>query len=135
MYFCRSWFSNMVSFRYVLVFLNFLHDIFSIKFYTISFLCKHNFFIGEKHTQWMLDTKVKVFHEMTLKLYFMKCSERKISQCILPFMYICVYTLYISIYISAWLSYCQLLAIVKETTSVSQSFIGPNCLFNLRWPG
>ena len=33
----------------------------------------------------MLDTKVKVFHEMTLKLYFMKSSERKISQCILPF--------------------------------------------------
>ena len=29
--------------------------------------------------------KVKVFHEMTLKLYFMKCLERKISQCILPF--------------------------------------------------
>ena len=57
MYFCRSWF------RYVLVFWNLLHDIFSIKFYTISFLCKHNFFIGEKHTQWMLDTKVKVFYE------------------------------------------------------------------------
>ena len=34
---------------------------------------------------WMLDTKVKVFHEMTLKLYFMKCLERNISQCILPF--------------------------------------------------
>ena len=33
----------------------------------------------------MLDTTVKVFHEMTLKLYFMKCLERKISQCILPF--------------------------------------------------
>ena len=66
MYFCRSWFSNMVSFRYVLVFLNFLHDIFSIKFYTISFLCKYNFFIDEKHTQWMLDTKVKVFHESIL---------------------------------------------------------------------
>ena len=32
----------------------------------------------------MLDTTVKVFHEMTLKLYFMKCLERKISQCILP---------------------------------------------------
>ena len=59
MYFCRSWFSNMVSCRYVLVFFNFLHDI----FYTISFLCKHNFFIDKKHTQWMLDTKVKVFHE------------------------------------------------------------------------
>ena len=41
----------------------FLPDIFSIKFYTISFLWKHNFFIDEKHTQWMLDTKVKVFHE------------------------------------------------------------------------
>ena len=26
-----------------------------------------------------------MFHEMTLKLYFMKCLERKISQCILPF--------------------------------------------------
>ena len=24
-----------------------------------------------------------MFHEMTLKLYFMKCSERNISQCIL----------------------------------------------------
>ena len=40
----------------------------------------------------MLDTKVKVFYEsilcfmkMALKLYFMKCLERKISQCILPF--------------------------------------------------
>ena len=40
----------------------FFNDIFSIKFYTISFLCKHNFFIDEKHTQWMLDTKVKVLH-------------------------------------------------------------------------
>ena len=67
MYFCRSWFSNMVSFIYVLVFLNFLHDIFSIKFYTISFLCKHNFFIDEKHTQWMLGTKVKLFHEIFTK--------------------------------------------------------------------
>ena len=26
-----------------------------------------------------------MFHEMTLKLYFMKWPERKISQCILPF--------------------------------------------------
>ena len=26
-----------------------------------------------------------MFHEMTLKLYFMKYSERKFSQCILPF--------------------------------------------------
>ena len=72
MYFCRSWFSNMVSFIYVLVFLNFLHDIFSIKFYTISLLCKHNFFIDEKHTQWMLDTKVKLFH--AAGLHFKKFS-------------------------------------------------------------
>ena len=27
-----------------------------------------------------------MFHEMPLKLYFMKCSERKLSQCILPLM-------------------------------------------------
>ena len=27
-----------------------------------------------------------MFHEITLKLYFMKCPARKISQCILPFM-------------------------------------------------
>ena len=27
--------------------------------------------------------KCFMFHEMTLKLYFIKCSERKISQCIL----------------------------------------------------
>ena len=63
MYFFRSWFSSMVLFIYVLVFLNFLYDIFSIKFFTISFLCKHNFFIDEKHAQWMLVTKVNVFHE------------------------------------------------------------------------
>ena len=29
--------------------------------------------------------KYFMFHEMTLKLYFMKCLERNISQCILPF--------------------------------------------------
>ena len=28
--------------------------------------------------------KYFIFHEMTLKLYFMKCPDRKISQCILP---------------------------------------------------
>ena len=30
-----------------------------------------------------------MFHEMPLKLYFMKCSERKISQCILPLKQMC----------------------------------------------
>ena len=74
-YFCRSWFSNIVSFRYVSVVLNFLHDTFSIKFYAISSLRSfhdiiYNFFID---------------HEMTMKLHFMKSPERKIiSQCILP---------------------------------------------------
>ena len=29
---------------------------------------------------------------MTLKLYFMKCPERKISQCILPFKYFAKFT-------------------------------------------
>ena len=37
----------------------------------ISFLCKHNFCIDEKHTQWHWGTKVKVFHESIL--WFMKC--------------------------------------------------------------
>ena len=42
----------------------------TIRFYTISFLCKHNFFIDEKRTQRMLGTKVKAFHESIS--YFMK---------------------------------------------------------------
>ena len=63
MYFCCSWFLNMVSLRYVLVFLNFLHDTYFIEFYTISFLGKHIFFNDEKRKQWNLNTKVKVFHE------------------------------------------------------------------------
>ena len=50
----------MVSFRYVVLFLNILHDIFSIKFYTVLILCEHNFFVDEKHTQWMLDTKESI---------------------------------------------------------------------------
>ena len=40
-----------------------------------------NFGYWSKSISW----KYFVFHEMTLKLYFMKCPERKISQCILPF--------------------------------------------------
>ena len=47
------------------------------KFYTMSFFCKHNFFIDEKHTQWMLDTKVKVFHESISR--FMKWPWNCIS--------------------------------------------------------
>ena len=103
MYFCRCWFSNMVSFRYVLVFLNFLHDIFSIKFYTISFLCKHNFFIDEKHMQWMLDTKVKAFHESnscSMKWPWNCISWNALKekfQCLLP-LYICVYMFVYSVY-------------------------------------
>ena len=83
MYFCRSWFSNMVSFRYVLVFLNFLHDIFSIKFYTISFLWDlftisfTIFLLMRNITRWMLDTEVKVFHESIS--YFMKWPWNCIS--------------------------------------------------------
>ena len=60
MYFCRSWFSNMVSLRYVLVFLNFLHNIFSTKFYSVSFLCKHSFLLMRniRNECWIL----KVFY-------------------------------------------------------------------------
>ena len=76
MYFCCSWFSNMVSFRYVVLFLNILHDIFSIKFYTVLILCEHNFLLMRniRNECWILK---KVFREMTLKLYLMKSSERK----------------------------------------------------------
>ena len=83
MHFCRSWFSNMISFRYVLVFLNFLHDIFSIKFYTISFLWDlftisfTIFLLMRNITRWMLDTEVKVFHESIS--YFMKWPWNCIS--------------------------------------------------------
>ena len=34
--------------------------------------------------------KYFIFYEMILKLYFMKCPERKIGQCILPFKKGCV---------------------------------------------
>ena len=40
--------------------------------------------------------KVFMFDEMTLKLYFMKCSERKIPQCILPFRNSRLYIFYFS---------------------------------------
>ena len=50
----------------VLVFWNFLYDIFSIKLCTISFLCKHNFLLVRNiHNEcWILKLKyfMKVFH-------------------------------------------------------------------------
>ena len=55
----------MVSFRYVLVFLNFFEF---LKFFNFSV---NIFFNDEKHTQWNLDTKVKIFHESIS--CFMKC--------------------------------------------------------------
>ena len=83
MYFCCSWFSNMVSFRYVLVVLNSLHDIFSLRSFHDIF---YNFLIHEKHYamnvgHWSksISWKYFIFHEMTLKMYFTKCPERKIS--------------------------------------------------------
>ena len=32
----------------------------------ISFLCEQNVFIDDRHTQYNLDAKVKIFHESTL---------------------------------------------------------------------
>ena len=43
----------------------------------ISFLCKHNFCIDEKHTQWLWGTKGKVFHESIS--WVMKCPWNSIS--------------------------------------------------------
>ena len=42
-----------------------------------SFLCKDNFCIDEKRTQWHWDTKVKAFHESIS--WFMKCPWNCIS--------------------------------------------------------
>ena len=83
MYFCFSWFSNMVLFRYILVVLNFLRDIFSIKFYTISFLWDlftlsfRIFLLIRDIMRWILDTEVKVFYESIS--YFMKWPWNCIS--------------------------------------------------------
>ena len=88
MFFCRSCFLAMVWFRYVLVFLIFLFLFLSSKYLSklmlldfrcqkISFLCKFNFCIHEKHTQWHGDTKVKVFRESIS--WFMKCPWNCIS--------------------------------------------------------
>ena len=83
MHFCRSWLSNIVSVGFMnLILLHFARYLFSVN--TI-------FAIDKKRMQWNLNTKVSLswkyfmFHEMTLKLYFMKCSERNVSQCILTF--------------------------------------------------
>ena len=74
----------MISFRYVLVFLNFLCFCFMINKYYLMLLNSRRyltletlFFTDEKQTQWNLDTKVKVCHESIS--YFMKCSWNCIS--------------------------------------------------------
>ena len=77
------------EFFYTISFLLNLFDIFSLRSFHDIF---YNFFIDEKHYAmnfgyWSksISWQYFLFHEMTLKLYFMKCHERKISQCILPF--------------------------------------------------
>ena len=57
----------------------------------ICFLCKDNFLyrwetyaITLRYESKNISWKYFMVHEMLLKLYFMKFSERKISQCILP---------------------------------------------------
>ena len=103
MRFCRFCFSAIVSFRYVLVFLNCFVFVLWVTYYfpkfnanfSLSediFLCKLNLCYwwqtyAIKFRYWSKSTSRKyfMFYEMPLKLYFMKCSERKISQCILPF--------------------------------------------------
>ena len=93
MLFCRSCFSVMVSLRYVLVFL-FLFWATNIKITNaIRFSQSEDIFSRywwETYAIWHWDTKAKVFHESIswfMKYpwsYFMKCSERKVLQCILP---------------------------------------------------
>ena len=75
MYFCRSGFSGMVSFTFwslwfffVVVFVLWVTNIIYqnlmllvFAYQKTPFLCKHNFFVDEKQTQWNLDTKAKDF--------------------------------------------------------------------------
>ena len=84
MHFCtpgfRTWLhSDMFWYFWNFVFVLWVTKYFfnTIKFYTISFLCKHNFFIDEKRTQWMLGTKAKVFRES------MSCFMKSAWNCIL----------------------------------------------------
>ena len=67
-----------MSNKYYLIPLNFTRYLFSVN--TIFLLRKN---ICNK--TYILMQKYFMFHEMALKLYFMKCSERKVSQCILAF--------------------------------------------------
>ena len=88
--FCRSCFSTMVSFGYVLVFWFFFVFVLRVtniiyqNLMLLNFHCQKRsfsvntiFVIDEKHTQWNLDTKAKVFDESIS--CFMKCPCSCIS--------------------------------------------------------
>ena len=102
MHFRSCCFSAMFSSRYILIFwifffffwigflfyfillfynkyYNIIYQINAIKFSLSEdiFSLLTHFFIDEKHTQWNLDTKAKVFHEIIS--YFMKCFWNCIS--------------------------------------------------------
>ena len=72
------WYCFMSN-KYFLRLLNFTRYIFSVN----NFLLMKNV----RNECWVLSISWNyfMFHETTLKPYFMKCPERKILQCILPF--------------------------------------------------
>ena len=78
--------------------------------------------------------KYFIFHEMTLKLYFMKCPERKISQCILHFR-VCIYIQYLYT-IFLWCSEKEnrnnehLLELIKGRSKVQEKNMSRGCALN-----
>ena len=69
-FFCFCFMSN----KYYLILLNFTSYLFSVK--------KKNYWLETYIIKLNVSLKYFMFHEMPLNLYFRKCSERKISQCI-----------------------------------------------------
>ena len=48
----------------------------------ISFLCEQNVFIDDRHTQYNLDAKVKIFHESTLIFFIQLKSVLSPQSCL-----------------------------------------------------
>ena len=143
MHLCHSCFSAIVSFRYVLVFLNFLGFCFTSNKYhllklmilnfrsqRILFLCKHNFCywwgtypkILNKSISW----KYFMFHELPLKFHEMLWKKSfTVYPCLYVFLYVCScrdYALAICGFI-----FKQLISIREEKSSCSVTLFFLNC--------
>ena len=67
-----------------------------------------------------------MFHEMTQKLYFMKCLERNISQCILPLRAPCLQNT--SGRLLLYLQYAENYRICYQGYDLDTTSEGPTCI-------